>query len=82
MTVLHDPHGLAAHCRAWKLDPGVAARLARAVLRHGRGLQDALARAPVEIPQGWIDGLGDPALSLRERADSEHDGSTRLVFER
>lgn len=81
MIALHDARALEAHARVWRLDPGLAARLARAVLRHGRGLEEALEGLPAAVPAGWVLGLAPPALRLCERADSALDGSTKLVFE-
>lgn len=81
MVHLHEPEALAAHSRDFGLDPAVGARVARAVLRHGRSLDAALARAPVDLPAGWVAGLAAPLLRLHECADSELDGASRLVFE-
>ena len=77
---LHDSAALAHHSAAHRVDPGLAGRVARAVLRHGRSVDEALARLPVEVARAWRDGLGRDVLTLVERSESRQDGSTKLVF--
>lgn len=78
MIQLHDSGALRAHCAAHRFDPAAGRRVARAVLRHGRSFEEALAASSQPVPASWSAGLGRDLLERVAREDSELDGSTKL----
>ncbi len=81
MISLHDRKALAEHCAVHRFDPASGARIARAVLRHGRSLEEALDASRQPVPVEWARGLAGGALKLLERHESGADGATKLVLE-
>lgn len=80
MTELHDKAALAAHCAAHRVDPQHGRHLARLVLRHGYGLQEAVQELRGPVPAPWTAGLSASELELLRSADSTTDGATKWVF--
>ena len=78
MSRILDAEGFGAHLRAWKIDPGVGARLRRRV--RGQGREPAEAARGLDLPAEWLAGLAGSCLGLRERVDSGADGATKLLF--
>jgi 23S rRNA (adenine2503-C2)-methyltransferase len=63
-----------------RLEPQALRRFRNALLKHGRGDEDAFAELPADVRRSFADRVDLHALELHSRSDSQHDGATKLLF--
>jgi 23S rRNA (adenine2503-C2)-methyltransferase len=63
-----------------RFDPQSLRRFRNALLKHGRSDQASLAELPADVRRTFADRVDLHALELHSRADSQHDGASKLLF--
>jgi 23S rRNA (adenine2503-C2)-methyltransferase len=78
--VIFDSARLDELRRQRRLDPQALRRFRTALLKHGRSDEQALAELPEGQREAFSQAVELHALALHHRADSHHDGATKLLF--
>lgn len=79
-TTIIDLSGVERVRRELRIDPQAVRRIRNAILKHGRGDDDALAELPDDVRDEFAGEIALHALQLHSRSDSNRDGATKLLF--
>ncbi|HMO83708.1 MAG TPA: radical SAM protein [Lacipirellulaceae bacterium] len=80
MVSLFDSAAVEAVRRELRIDPQALRRFRNALLKHGRGDDEALAELPAAARDPLAERVALHALALHDRCDSTLDGATKLLF--
>jgi 23S rRNA (adenine2503-C2)-methyltransferase len=79
-VTIYDTPAVERLRRELRLDPQAVRRVRTALLKNGRGDEQALAELPADAREAFARAVELHALELHRRADSQHDGATKLLF--
>jgi len=79
-TSIYDTRRIEQLRHELHLDPHALRRFRNALFKHGRSDEDALAELPADARSAFASCVDLHALELHSRANSQHDGATKLLF--
>jgi 23S rRNA (adenine2503-C2)-methyltransferase len=77
---IYDSASIERLRRELRVDPQGVRRFRTALLKNGWSDEEALAELPADVRERFAQSIERHSLELHRRADSQHDGATKLLF--